>query len=205
MFQLGIPHRHERFRSSKRKTIVAPGLLRDDRGAALLEFAISLPLLVVFCVGIYDFSGAFNEKQKIQQAAQEGAIVAGAEPMSDIQTTNGNPESLQAVVTAILNSLVGSRVVPTGTCSAPQPSGPVGLTWTYTFPNCPLTIVIDRGSICSTGAACATAPPMAVGTVIQVTYPYVWRFNSVIQLLVPGATYAGTTMLTESATVHNQL
>ena len=43
---------------------------RDEQGAALLEFAISLPLLVVFIVGIFDFSGAFNQKQKIEQAAQ---------------------------------------------------------------------------------------------------------------------------------------
>jgi len=53
---------------------------RDEQGAALLEFAISLPLLVVFIVGIFDFSGAFNQKQKIEQAAQEGAIIAGAHP-----------------------------------------------------------------------------------------------------------------------------
>ena len=59
---------------------------RDEQGAALLEFAISLPLLVVFIVGIFDFSGAFNQKQKIEQAAQEGAIIAGAQPMSDIAT-----------------------------------------------------------------------------------------------------------------------
>ncbi|MGA2426160.1 MAG: TadE/TadG family type IV pilus assembly protein, partial [Terriglobales bacterium] len=62
-----------------RHGVVSP--LRDERGSAILEFAISLPLLVVFVVGIYDFSGAFNQKQKIEQAAQEGAIVAGAQPM----------------------------------------------------------------------------------------------------------------------------
>ncbi len=212
MFHLRILHCPETVRSLKSATNAALGLLKDERGAALLEFAISLPLLVVFVVGIYDFSGAFNEKQKIQQAVQEGAILAAAEPMSDIQTTNTTPESLQAVVTAVFNSLVGSGVVPTGTCSAPVPSGPVGLTWTYTISNCNsnnqndnLIIVINRGSICSAGPACASGPPVAVGTVVQITYPYHWRFNSVIQLLVPGATYAATTSLTESATVHNQL
>ena len=64
---------------------------RDEQGAALLEFAISLPLLVVFIVGIFDFSGAFNQKQKIEQAAQEGAIIAGAQPMSDIAGGHWNP------------------------------------------------------------------------------------------------------------------
>jgi len=52
---------------------------KRSEGSALLEFAIVLPLLVVFIVGIYDFSGAFNEKQKIGHAAQEGAVAAGAQ------------------------------------------------------------------------------------------------------------------------------
>ena len=68
-------------------------LLRDEQGSALLEFAITLPLLVVFVVGIYDFSGAFNQKQKIEQAAQEGAIIAGAQPMSDIQRAANGPRA----------------------------------------------------------------------------------------------------------------
>ena len=72
----------------------AAKVLSAEQGAALLEFAITLPLLVVFVVGIYDFSGAFNQKQKIEQAAQEGAILVGAQPLSDLvagsTTTRGN-------------------------------------------------------------------------------------------------------------------
>ncbi len=83
--------------------------LREERGSALLEFALTLPLLVVFVVGIYDFGGAFNQKQKIEQAAQEGAIIAAAQPMSDIVTNSSstatNPDSLQVVVTTIVKSL----------------------------------------------------------------------------------------------------
>src|SRR5208282_3265833 len=124
------------------------GLLKSESGAALLEFAIALPLLVVFVVGIYDFSGASNQKQKIGQAAQEGAIIAGAQPMSDIQSGNSNPDSLQPVVTAVVNSLVGSGVVPTATCTLPAtPAPPTGFTWIYTPSGCPdaLTITINRG------------------------------------------------------------
>jgi|ERR1700691_3101706 hypothetical protein len=183
-------------------------LLQDAQGAALLEFAIALPLLVVFAVGIYDFSGAFDQKQKIEQAAQEGAIVAGAQPMSDIVVSNSNPDSLQPVVTAVFNSLLASRVLPNGTtCTAPGTvSGPAGgLAWTYTISGCPdnLAIVINRGWMCP--APC-TATPAAIGTMITVSYPYHWRFNSVIQLLFPGPSgYAATTLVTESATVHNQI
>src|SRR5271156_3933365 len=105
--------RFGRVRSSKNARTAVPGalrLLRDVQGAALLEFAVALPLLMVFVVGIFDFSGAFDQKQKIEQAAQEGAIVAGAQPMSDIATTTANPASLQPVVTAVFNSLAGDGI-----------------------------------------------------------------------------------------------
>ncbi len=210
MFRFRIPHRRERPHFSKCARSGAPrlvSLLSDEHGSALLEFAIALPLLVVFVVGIYDFSGAFNQKQKIEQAAQEGAIIAGAQPMSDIQSSNANPDSLKPVVTAVFNSLVGSGVLPSGTCTPPGAvSGPAGLAWTYTISGCSgaypgdnLVITINRGWVSAPG------PPLSVGTVVTIVYPYHWRFNSVIQLLFPGAGYAATTQVTESATVHNQL
>jgi hypothetical protein len=214
MLRFRVLHRRERPRFWESESMVAHSavrLLKDAQGSALLEFAISLPLLVVFVVGIYDFSGAFNQKQKIEQAAQEGAIVAGAQPMSDIQpsSTSYSPASLLPVVTTIVNSLTGSGVA-TGTCGAPAVSGPVGLAWTYTILGCSgsnptdsLVIVINRGWVCP--APCTFAPPVAVGTVVTLTYPYHWTFNRVIQLLIPGALYAGTTPLTENATVHNQM
>jgi Flp pilus assembly protein TadG len=189
-----------RFRILHRGTVTR---LREAQGAALLEFAITLPLLVVFVVGIFDFSGAFNQKQKIEQAAQQGAIIAGAQPMNDIASGNSNPDSLQPVVTAVFNSMVASGVVPQGTCAPPvTPTHPgSNLKWTYTISRCPddLVIVINRGWLS------ASSSPAAVGTMVTVTYPYHWRFNSVIQLLFPGAGYAAITNLTESARVHNQM
>src|SRR5712664_1597781 len=109
-----------RFRILRRGTV---SLLRELQGAALLEFAIVLPLLVVFVVGIFDFSGAFNQKQKIEQAAQEGAIIAGAQQMSDIASTTSDPESLHPVVIAVFNSLAGSGVLPGAgvSCTPPPP------------------------------------------------------------------------------------
>jgi Flp pilus assembly protein TadG len=196
-------------RGFSRAAAVGRTLRNDTRGAALLEFAISLPLLVVFVVGIFDFSGAFNQKQKIAQAAQEGAIIAGAQTMSDIQSTNGNPDSLQPVLTAVFNSLAGTNVLPQpnqGSCTvasaAVSQAGPLGpLEWIYKISGCPdvLTVEINRGWLPAVGGAAQT-----VGTTVTVSYPYHWRFNSVIQLLFPGAPYAATTFLSETAKVHNQ-
>ncbi|MGO9403964.1 MAG: TadE/TadG family type IV pilus assembly protein [Terriglobales bacterium] len=197
-----------RVRISHRRTVSGPvtARLRNARGSALVEFAIALPLLVVFVVGIFDFSGAANQKQKIAQAAQEGAIIAGAQPTSDIATSNANPDSLQPVVTAVVNSLAGSGVVASGSCGPFVVSGPAGLAWTYTISGCNsaypadnLVITVNRGWVPAAGS------PLSVGTSVQVAYPYHWRFNSVIQLLVPGASYAATTQVTQSATVHNQM
>jgi hypothetical protein len=179
---------------------------KRSEGAALLEFAIVLPLLVVFIVGIYDFSGAFNQKQKIGHAAQEGAIVAGAQPMTDMDPSSSSPpDSLQPVLEVIFNSLTASNVLPPGNmggCTV-TPAHVVGdLKWTYTISGCSpdsLTIEINRGVVVDPG------PPASIRTTVKVSYPYHWRFNSVIQLLVPGAAYAPVTDLRETATVHNQM
>lgn len=202
----------------------AQSMPRPTEGAAILEFAIAVPILVVFIVGIFDFSGAFDMKQKIEQAAQEGAIVAAAQPTSDIDTSTGNPESLQPVVAAVFNSLAGSGVLAkanTGSCKvSPAPAGtpyPAGtLTWRYHISGCSgyprdanvgcmastanrVWIVINRGWVDA-----AATQPIPVGTSVTVSYEYHWRFNSVIQLLVPGASYAPKTCISETATVHNQ-
>ena len=179
-------------------------LRNETGGSALLEFAIVLPLLVVFIVGIYDFSGAFNQKQKIEHAAQLGAISAAAQPMTDIDPLNANPDSLQPVVAVIFNSLQADNVLPQGICATP-PGTKVGpLKWQFSIPcgTDPLIITIDRGS-----AVAVTTDPTktTVSTAVNVSYPYHWKFNSVIQLLVPGASYAATTDLNETATVYNQM
>src|SRR5271156_5202042 len=207
--------RFGRVRSSKNARTAVPGalrLLRDVQGAALLEFAVALPLLMVFIVGIFDFSAAFNQKQKIEQAAQEGAIVAGAQPMSDIQTGNPNPDSLQPVVAAVFNSLVATKVLPNAGASCTQPfpaptaPTPPALIWIYTVSGCSgssagdnLIITINRGWV-------SGGSPVAVGTNVQIVYPYHWRFGSAIQLLFPNQNgYSAPMQVTESATVHNQL
>jgi Flp pilus assembly protein TadG len=207
---LRIRHRGERFNFKRVRSgaLAAISVLKDEEGAALLEFAISLPLLVVFVVGIYDFSGAFNQKQKMEQAAQEGAIVAGAQPMTDIYTANVNPDSLQPVVAVVFNTLAGNGVLPQanqGGCKAASATAtPTGsLQWSYAIPGCPdtLNVVINRGWL----PGVAPNNTQTIGTLLTVTYPYHWRFNSVIQLLFPGASYSATTFLSETAKVHNQL
>src|ERR1700685_848091 len=66
---------------------------RDDRAAQIVELALSLPLLMLFVVGIFDFSGALSLKQKLTNAARDGARVAAADVANDLGSS-GVPVSV---------------------------------------------------------------------------------------------------------------
>jgi Flp pilus assembly protein TadG len=50
-----------------------PGTKGCDRGAAVVEFALLLPLLLLLVFGIIDFGRALNAQIALTQAAREGA------------------------------------------------------------------------------------------------------------------------------------
>jgi Flp pilus assembly protein TadG len=184
-------------------TTLGPELCSDDRAAQIVELAVSLPLLLVFVVGIFDFSGAFTLKQKLTNAAREGARVAAAAPANDVAPSNPLPASVDTAFRVVDNYLQAENI---NDCSISplSPSHSI-LTWTYTATGggCPtggLTIAINRGYVFpSTGSTVNV-----VGTSVSITYAYKWRFNSVITLLVPGATYAGISNLNSTAVAFNE-
>jgi Flp pilus assembly protein TadG len=50
--------------------------LRNERGQALLETAITLPIILLVCVAIFEFGRAYQVQQVLTNAAREGARVA---------------------------------------------------------------------------------------------------------------------------------
>ena len=50
--------------------------LRNQKGAALLETAITLPLVLLVCVSVFEFGRAYQTWQVLTNAAREGARVA---------------------------------------------------------------------------------------------------------------------------------
>lgn len=178
-----------------------------DSGSQIAEFAVSLPLLVVFAVGIFDFGAAFTLRQKLGSAAQEHAIVASNESTRDLD--NGSPQSIIDIRDSIFDYLAGQKVLPranTGSCqagSAAVSHAGGTLIWRYTISGCPdtLVITIDRGNI----VVEPSTTEKIVSTQVTVTYPHRWQFSKVIGFLAPGAVYAGTTPLTGEATSPNQL
>jgi Flp pilus assembly protein TadG len=195
--------------------------LRDDRAAQIVELAVSLPLLVVFVVGIFDFSGAFTLKQKLANAVRDGARSAAAAPASDLGNPSTTvPSSVGDAFRVVDNYLTAAGINDCGLSGATggPPSGP--LTWTYTATGngCPsggtLTLTINRGYLfqqtggSTTGNCVSTAgqgvPAAVVGTCVGIQYPYQWRFNRVITLLVKGANYAGVTNISTNAVALNE-
>lgn len=55
-------------------------LRRDERGVALVEFALVLPLLVLICLGTIDFGRAYATWNSVKNAAREGAAFAQLNP-----------------------------------------------------------------------------------------------------------------------------
>src|SRR5919201_6346799 len=56
-----------------------PSFIRSERGAAIVEFAIVLPLLLLFIFGIIDFGRALYMKNNLTLAAREGARIASVQ------------------------------------------------------------------------------------------------------------------------------
>jgi Flp pilus assembly protein TadG len=209
----------EWIRLNRCPTTLARRLCSDDHAAQIVELAVSLPLLLAFVVGIFDFSGAFTLKQKLTNAAREGARLAAAAPASDLgNPSNPVPDSVNLALRVVDKYLEGVKI---NLCGLDPTAVPVqsGLTWTYaaTGNGCPtggLTIVINRGYVfpptgASSPTGCTSQPAgggtvNVVGTCVNITYAYKWRFNSVITLLVSGATYAGISHLNTTAVAFNE-
>ena len=190
---------------------------RDDRAAQIVEFAVSLPLLVIFVVGIYDFSGAFTLKQKLTNIARDAARTAAADPASDLTNptnANGLPTSLNDAFQEVENYLTANKIA---NCGITAPASPANLTWTFTASSCTAgvqTLTINRGyyysslgggslptASCSNGAI-GTGNLGVLSTCVSIQYVYQWQFGRVASLI--GATTALPPSITVTAVAMNE-
>jgi Flp pilus assembly protein TadG len=109
----------------------------SDRGAELVEFALTFPLLLLVCLGIIDFGLLFQRYEVLTNAAREGARVSVLPGYSNadvivrvnqfLQGTSLNPASVTTTVGAPQTLAVGG-----GACITVQPVT-VAFTHTYSF------------------------------------------------------------------------
>jgi len=173
----------------KQATTIAQHLsgLRSTEAAALIEFAVALPLLVVLVVGIFDFGGAFNLKQELSNAVREGARFGASQPTNDLNLAK--PPSVDAVRFLVDSYLQTAKINDCGLSTAPMPFSGGSLTWSYNVSGggCSLTLIISRGITVPETVGGSTIK--LICTTVHISYPYQWHFNNVIKLLVPGANY----------------
>jgi len=62
--------------------------LRNQRGAALLETAITIPIVLVVTVSVFEFGRAYQTWQVLTNAAREGARVAVLAESTDAQVSD---------------------------------------------------------------------------------------------------------------------
>jgi Flp pilus assembly protein TadG len=105
------------------------GRTTSDRGAAAVEFALLLPLLLLLLFGIIDFGRALNAQITLTQAAREGARL----------TALGNTTAVvdSGTIAAATNlSLGDSNVTITSPCPAnfaPGSNAIVTVTYSFSF------------------------------------------------------------------------
>lgn len=196
-------------------TGIARLAVEDERASQMVEFAVALPLLVVFVVGIFDFSGAFTIKQKLTNLARDAARASAAEPGTDLaQPQGGHPASVRTAFQIVQNYFAANNL---NLCGA-APSGSTGLKFTYhaTISPCPsglLNVIIHRGYYFPAGTGNtppdANCTPQAAGTAtaviatcVSIQYSYTWKFGQVAGLF--GSSMALPATITATAVAMNE-
>jgi Flp pilus assembly protein TadG len=100
-----------------------------DRGAAAVEMAFVMPLLILMIMGIIDFSRIFNGEIQLSQAAREGARIAalgapGSFSLADVDTRTKaalkNPAfqgNASVVVNVNVVNVAGTTLTPNAVCA----------------------------------------------------------------------------------------
>lgn len=81
-----------------------PGIRARDRGAAVVEFALLLPLLLLLLFGIIDFGRALNAQITITQAAREGARLVALNQPNVVSRTQAAAVGLSGVSVSVVTS-----------------------------------------------------------------------------------------------------
>lgn len=94
------------------KIIRKAGLIRDQRGQAVIEFALTLPLLLLVLFGITEFGRALLTSNVMHQATREGARVAAVAL---------DPNDTGPILARMNQLLVPAQITPSSVSSAFDP------------------------------------------------------------------------------------
>ena len=170
-------------------------LFSDCRGSQLVELAISLPVLAVIAIGIAQFSGAYNLKQILNNAAREGARTAASQ-YSDYGTLSNctGGSCVAAAAESVSNYLQGAGVNPACAFSTTGTSvGTFAWQFTSTSSGCgSAVLLIEQGVPIGSG-------PVVKSARVTLTYPSQYSMGSLFNMLSPGSSTVMPSTLTSNA------
>ena len=97
-------------------------LTKNERGAALLEAAVTIPLMLLLSVAIFEFGRAYQTWQVLTNAAREGARVAIINGTTDaeVRSAVNNYMSVGKLSTVSDGDIAVDRAAPLGTNTGSQ-------------------------------------------------------------------------------------
>ena len=133
-------------------------LKNNERGAALIETAITIPIILLIAVGIFEFGRAYQTWQVLTNAAREGARVAilTEKTDGDVQSTVKNYMTNGGLPKAAAAAIVIDRNVPMGVNTASK------VTISYPFNFMVLNPVVKMVTPSSTTGAPLTMQSVAL-------------------------------------------
>ena len=157
------------------------GGLGEECGAQLLEFALSLPFLLVLVIGITDFGQAYNTRHILTNAAREAARITVSNPLNIFNANCSSDCAIQAAADASKTYLVNAGFTKASCIDPTNPSTAGPPTWTFTCNG--VTLTINHNFTVAGGADNLPVPC----TQVTLSYPFSWTFQRVIGLLVKGS------------------
>jgi len=177
------------------------GLVRGAEGAQLLEFALVLPMLLVIVVGATDFGTAWALKDKLTNAARDGARIAVSQT-NDLNGGGNPPPSVAAVKDVVANYLTNAKVTTCpGSTWTVASAGTFAWQYTSGSTGCGAFLLkIERGYTYTTGSS----PTVTVeATRVTLTYPLSWTIGRIMRLMIPTSTLGNSMNLTTAAVMQN--
>jgi len=172
------------------------GLVRGAEGAQLLEFALVLPMLLVIVFGAADFGKAWALKDKLSNAARDGARIAASQSRADLTQTN--PPSVQALRDVIANYQTSANVTTCVIGTTATSAGPFAWQYTSTSTGCGAFLLkIERNYTFVSGTTTIQA------TRVTLTYPLTWNIGRLMKLMIPSSTLGNSVNITTTAVMQN--
>lgn len=172
--------------------------VRGQEGSQIVEFAMVLPLFLVFAIAAFDFGQVFALRDKLDNSAREGARQAAQQTLFT-EASNGPPSAnTTAVAQSVFDYLLEAKVVQGCSLNGGKNSG--AFAWIFTAKKCAddLTIIVERNVLVAVNGGEVSMSR------VTVSYPaHFLFFHKVIGLLAPGATYSSTFVLTPQAVMQN--